>query len=45
MGLSVIGSTVPILEDFDAIYVGQGVPLPSRARALLDFLAERGKVS
>lgn len=32
-------------EAFHAIYVGQGGPLPSRVRALLDFLAERGKVS
>lgn len=47
------GRLVPILEDFSAgdeedfyaIYVGQGGPLPSRVRALLDFLAERGKVS
>jgi DNA-binding transcriptional LysR family regulator len=47
------GRLVPVLEDlnpgdreaFHAIHVGQGGPLPSRARALLDFLAERGKVS
>lgn len=46
------GRLIPILEDFNpgdteafyAIHVGQGGPLPSRVRALLDFLAERGKV-
>ncbi|WP_019170202.1 LysR substrate-binding domain-containing protein, partial [Pseudaminobacter salicylatoxidans] len=32
-------------EAFHAVYVGQGGPLPARVRALLDFLAERGKVS
>jgi len=32
-------------EAFHAIHVGQGGPLPSRVRALLDFLAERGRVS
>ncbi|MBY6239624.1 LysR family transcriptional regulator [Methylosinus sp. Sm6] len=32
-------------EAFHAIHIGQGGPLPSRIRALLDFLAERGKVS
>lgn len=31
-------------EAFHAIHIGQGGPLPSRVRALLDFLAERGKV-
>jgi len=31
-------------EDFHAIHVGQGGPLPSRVRALLDFLAEPGRV-
>lgn len=43
---------VPVLEHlnpgdteaFFAVYVGQGGPLPSRVRALLDFLAERGRV-
>ncbi len=47
------GRLVPLLEDmnpgdlevFHAIHIGQGGPLPSRVRALLDFLAERGKVS
>lgn len=47
------GRLVPVLgqystddrEAFHAIYVGQGGPLPSRVRALLDFLAERGKVN
>lgn len=47
------GRLVPILghldtgeaEAFHAVYVGQGGPLPSRVRALLDFLAARGKVS
>lgn len=46
------GRLVPVLEDlnpgeresFYAVYVGQGGPLPSRVRALLDFLAEHGKV-
>ena len=48
-----IGRLVPVLENFNpgdreafhAIHMGQGGPLPSRVRALLDFLAERGKVS
>ncbi len=31
-------------EAFHAVYVGQGGPLPSRVRALLDFLAEKGRV-
>lgn len=47
------GRLVPILqhlnagetEEFHAIHIGQGGPLPSRVRALLDFLAERGKVA
>jgi DNA-binding transcriptional LysR family regulator len=47
------GRLMPILgnldtgeaEAFHAIYVGQGGPLPSRVRALIDFLADRGKVS
>ncbi|WP_027133226.1 LysR family transcriptional regulator [Geminicoccus roseus] len=46
------GRLVPVLEHlnpgdreaFHAIHVGQGGPLPSRVRALLDFLAERGTV-
>jgi DNA-binding transcriptional LysR family regulator len=46
------GRLVPLLEHlnpgdrepFHAIHVGQGGPLPSRVRALLDFLAERGNV-
>ncbi|MFD1881658.1 LysR family transcriptional regulator [Paracoccus pacificus] len=46
------GRLVPVLGDLDtgeteafhAVYVGQGGPLPSRVRALLDFLAERGRV-
>ena len=46
------GRLVPLLEEmnpgdrepFYAVYVGQGGPLPSRVRALLDFLAERGRV-
>lgn len=32
-------------EAFHAIYIGQGGPLPSRVRALLDFLAEKGPVA
>ncbi len=47
------GRLMPVLVDLDtgereafhAVYIGQGGPLPSRVRALLDFLAERGKVS
>ena len=47
------GRLVPILETFNpgdreafhAIYVGRGGPLPSRVRALLDFLVEHGKVA
>lgn len=47
------GRLIPILRDLDtgetetfhAVYVGQGGPLPSRVRAILDFLAERGKVN
>lgn len=32
-------------ETFHAVYVGQGGPLPSRVRALLDFLPKDGRVS
>ena len=32
-------------EVFHAVYVGQGGPLPTRVRALLDYLAEFGRVS
>lgn len=47
------GRLVPVLEHlnpgdreaFHAIHIGQGGPLPSRVRALLDFLGERGRVS
>lgn len=47
------GRLVPILEElnpgdreaFHAIHIGQGGPLPSRVRALLDFLGERGRIS
>jgi DNA-binding transcriptional LysR family regulator len=28
------------LEEFHAVYIGQGGPLPARVRALLDFLVE-----
>jgi DNA-binding transcriptional LysR family regulator len=46
------GRLIPVLEQynpgdreaFHAIYIGQGGPLPSRVRVLLDFLAERGKI-
>ena len=46
------GRLVPLMEDlnpgdreaFYAVYVGQGGPLPSRVRALLDFLADGGRV-
>jgi DNA-binding transcriptional LysR family regulator len=41
------GRLIPLLEDvnpgdteeFHAVYIGQGGPLPARVRALLDFLA------
>jgi DNA-binding transcriptional LysR family regulator len=47
-----VGRLVPVLEDFNpgdreafyAIHIGQGGPLPSRVRALLDFLADQGRV-
>jgi len=47
------GRLVPVLEPlytddreaFHAVYVGQGGLLPARIRALLDFLAEHGRVS
>lgn len=47
------GRLVPVMEDlnpgdreaFHAIHIGQGGPLPSRVRALLDFLSEHGRVS
>ena len=46
------GRLVPVLghldtgetEAFHAVYVGQGGPLPSRVRVLLDFLAEHGRI-
>ncbi|MXP64635.1 hypothetical protein E0493_14880 [Roseomonas sp. M0104] len=46
------GRWVPVLEhlnpgdreDFHAAFLGQGGPLPARVRALLDFLAEAGRV-
>lgn len=47
------GRLVPILEEFNpgdreafhAIHIGQGGPLPSRVRVLLDFLADRGRMA
>jgi len=33
------------LEEVHAVYLGQGGPLPARIRALLDFLAERARVT
>lgn len=47
------GRLVPVLgnldvgetETFHAVHVGQGGHLPSRVRAVLDFLAEHGRVS
>jgi DNA-binding transcriptional LysR family regulator len=33
------------METFHAVYVGHGGPLPARVRALLDYLAENGRVS
>lgn len=46
------GRLVPVLEAFNpgdreafhALHIGGGGPLPSRVRALLDFLADRGRV-
>lgn len=46
------GRLVPVLEaynpgdmeEFYAVYLGQGGPLPSRVRALLDFLGQHGRV-
>lgn len=46
------GRLVPLLEDSNpgdleevhAVYLGQGGPLPSRVRALLDFLGEKARV-
>lgn len=32
------------IEDFYAVYLGQGGPLPARVRALLDFLATHAKL-
>lgn len=48
-----VGRLVPVLdeynpgdtEEFHAIHIGQGGPLPSRVRALLDFLAKQGRVT
>ncbi|MGV0819496.1 LysR family transcriptional regulator [Martelella sp. AMO21009] len=47
------GRLIPILrhldigekEDFHAVHIGQGGPLPSRVRSVLDFLAKHGQVS
>lgn len=47
------GRLVPVLdhpqievrEAFHAVYVGRGGPLPSRVRAVLDFIADHGRVS
>jgi DNA-binding transcriptional LysR family regulator len=46
------GRLVPVLEHlnpgdreaFHAIHIGRGGPLPTRVRALLDFLADRGRL-
>lgn len=44
--MPVLGGVVPeVIEDFYAIYVGQGGPLPARVRVLLDFLAERVRLA
>lgn len=48
-----VGRLVPVLDEynpgdreaFHAIHIGQGGPLPSRVRALLEFLAKQGKVA
>ncbi len=47
------GRLVPVMEAFNpgdkeifhALYVGQGGPLPSRVRAVLDFLAATGRIT
>lgn len=47
------GRLVPVLpdrlvaeaEDFHAVHVGQGGPVPTRVRVLLDFLARHGRVA
>jgi DNA-binding transcriptional LysR family regulator len=47
------GRLCPVLEQlnpcdteaFHAVHIGHGGPLPSRVRVLLDFLAEKGRVS
>jgi len=47
------GRLVQVLDDprtrlseaFHAVYVGQGGPLPTRIRAMLDFLSEHGRVT
>lgn len=47
------GRLVPVLEEFNpgdteafhAVFAGQGGMLPARVRAVLDFLAEKGRVS
>ncbi|GAB4069339.1 LysR family transcriptional regulator [Ancylobacter sonchi] len=47
------GRLVPVLEalnpgdreSFHAVHPGSGGPLPARVRALIDFLAERGRVT
>ncbi|MEO9529089.1 LysR family transcriptional regulator [Roseibium sp.] len=47
------GRLIPVLdhlnpgdrEAFHALHIGQGGPLPSRVRALLDYLADHGRVS
>ena len=47
------GRLVPVLEahnpgdreEFHAVYVGRGGPLPARVRVVLDILAEKGRVS
>jgi DNA-binding transcriptional LysR family regulator len=33
------------IEEFHAVYIGQGGPLPARVRALLDFLGENVRLS
>ncbi len=42
----VLDGVLPELrEDFYAVYIGQGGPLPTRVRVLLDFLAERVRLA
>jgi DNA-binding transcriptional LysR family regulator len=44
--VEVLGTANPgDIEEFHAVYIGQGGPLPARVRALLDFLGENVRLS